>query len=138
MIHLDNEGYPTEEVLDYIRNYDVTAQSVRPLIELIRSLWQFRDWGFEIEDHIDDFKSVDSVDSEPYYHKHKRLYISTGGWSGNESIIEALRQNKWFFCLYWVQERRGGHFVFEISYKNWFKTKCKNKNEILALTRCSK
>ena len=43
------------------------------------------------------------------------IYISTAGWSGNESIIYAMQNNKsMLWNLTWVQSRRGGHHIFEL------------------------
>ena len=44
----------------------------------------------------------------------RRWSISTGGWSGNESLIEALQRNHIFWSLCWMKSERGGHFVFEV------------------------
>lgn len=38
--------------------------------------------------------------------------ISTGGWSGNEDIIEAMQDNQVFWSLHWLESRRGGHYKF--------------------------
>lgn len=121
MRQLDKEGYPTKEILKYIEKYDVSKQSVRFLIELIQSIWWASEWGFEITEKRDNFKSVENIKDKPRYHSRKRIYISTGGWSGNEDIIRALKLNKWFYCFYWVQSRRGGHYVFEIPLNSWNK-----------------
>lgn len=38
---------------------------------------------------------------------------STGGWSGNESIIGAMQKNRMVWNFLWEQSRRGGHYVFD-------------------------
>lgn len=42
------------------------------------------------------------------------LELTTGGWSGNEAIIDALRANKLFFPLFWVESRRDGLYRFTL------------------------
>ena len=36
----------------------------------------------------------------------------TGGWSGNEDVIEAMRANHLFWILYWESSNRGGRHAF--------------------------
>ena len=43
-----------------------------------------------------------------------RLYIATGGWSGNEQIMQTLQQTL-FWAFYWQKSERGGAYTF----KNW-------------------
>lgn len=44
----------------------------------------------------------------------RRLYLSTGGWSGNEQIIEAMQGSLlWSMC--WMSSYRGGHHVFDLT-----------------------
>lgn len=44
----------------------------------------------------------------------KKLYLATGGWSGNEQIIGALGRNIMFWMVYWMKSERGGAFTFRI------------------------
>lgn len=43
-----------------------------------------------------------------------RLYMSTGGWSGNEEIIGAMRKNYLLWGKTWYVHRTGGHFIFKV------------------------
>ena len=44
-----------------------------------------------------------------------RIYhVSTGGWSGNEEILEAMQDNLTFWMVCWREHRRGGHYVFTL------------------------
>lgn len=100
-----DDGYPSEEGLQYIRTYPLEACVSNPktLMDFVRSLWEFGDWGWkENDEKVGDGREV------------TRYSISTGGWSGNEDLISALRENAPFWGLYWEESRRGGHFKFEI------------------------
>jgi hypothetical protein len=101
---LDDDGYPTENALEIIRLWDWNDQ--KGWFDFIKSIWWHPSWGW-------------SEGEEPHeYQKDEIVYrynISTGGWSGNESIIQAMEQNKnILWSLTWVQSRRGGHYIFEI------------------------
>jgi len=92
----DSQGYPTEETIERIKNWDMEADgNFKMLMEFVCSEWWAADWGWDQE-------------GEDEYH------ISTGGWSGNEEIIGALKSNWMFWAMCWVQSRRGGHFIFEV------------------------
>lgn len=51
-----------------------------------------------------------------------KVEMHTGGWSGNEDIIESLKKSKslFWFC-YWQKSLRGGHFYFEVPLWAWQK-----------------
>jgi hypothetical protein len=88
----NEEGYPTGEELKKIREWPVT--DAPSLVEFIQGLWSYPDRVV-----------IDKA-------KHE-LYLSTGGWSGNESIIEALQDNTMFWWSFWQRSQRGGHYWFD-------------------------
>lgn len=90
---LDDDGYPTEEALTRIAKWPHT--DLRGMLDFVRELWRYTNfWAEEGED---------------------RLSISTGGWSGNESLIAAMQGNRMFWIMCWHQSTRGGHYTFDLS-----------------------
>lgn len=91
----DRDGYPTEETLNYVASLGPNMGTPDEIIEYIFSIWH---WG----------------DMMGKYDKEKGCFeISTGGWSGNESIITALEKS-FFWCFHWYQSRAGGHYWFKV------------------------
>lgn len=89
--------YPTDEELKKIREWP--GNDFSGLMAFIQPLWAYGDYGYWSQDR-------------DYY------YISTAGWSGNESIIEAMQENFILWSLYWCQSKTGGHYVFA-SLRDW-------------------
>lgn len=90
---MDKDGYPDEEELQAIRTWD--WHDLDGLMAFVHDLWTYADCG--------------------YWDQQGDAYrLSTGGWSGNEDIIEALQENRMFWTLCWVSSRRGGHYEFEV------------------------
>jgi len=90
----DGHRYPSKEELDKIRKWkDVFGEGAKKLIDYIEDLWWYSDEGVE--------------------RKGKTLKLHTLGWSGNEDIIDALRQS-YFWLLYWEKTERGGHYTFKL------------------------
>ena len=100
---LDEDGYPTDELLDLIEHWNFKA--LRELFEFIKPLWAYAESGYWKEG-----ESIDELTEEKTY----CYYLSTAGWSGNESIIHAMQSNLLVWSLTWVQSRRGGHYIFEL------------------------
>jgi len=98
---LDEDGYPTEEAIKRIAEWDY-KEGWLPFMQFIRDLWAYADWGWEQERKADDIHEYPGTE----------FRISTAGWSGNESLIGAMQQNRMFWAFNWVQSRRGGHFIF--------------------------
>ena len=105
--NLDNEGYPTDEFLEKIGKFEVIPD-IWEFIEEIRNAWWADDWGFKLT-KIYKIKGWNSG-------KYRTLQLHTEGWSGNESIIEALK-NSMLWVMYWQKSIRGGHYYFRIPIK---------------------
>lgn len=91
----DADGYPTDESLD--------ALSKWPTIDVVGWLCYAR--------------SMLSPTYSRYTELPDRIEIATGGWSGNESVIQAMRQHI-FWSILWRSSHRGGLHVFDIP-PNW-------------------
>lgn len=88
--------YPTEEDLKFIKEFDVLKTDIVELISFIKNIWKYADIGyFKFDGH--------------------NLELHTAGWSGNEEIIETLKENTWFWNIYWQKSERGGHYYFNDS-----------------------
>ena len=101
---MDNEGYPTEEYLTFIRHY-VPSEEL-PLMDFIQRYliggWHYRNWGVRLGRR---------------YRGKRKLILHTGGWSGNEEIIREVLVN--FYLTHgkmrYVMWKTGGHYYFEIN-----------------------
>lgn len=92
----DSDGYPTKEELDRIEAWPITGDW-RECFAFIKSCWWSPSWGW----------------SEEAYGNDGTIYrISTGGWSGNEDIIDAMQDNMILWAMCWREHRVGGHYVF--------------------------
>jgi hypothetical protein len=84
--------YPSEEVLESIRTWNGDMEGC---FEIMRENW----WSSSLL----------------FTRRGRIIKMSTGGWSGNEDLIDALHKATnvvWMLC--WVSSTRGGHYVFEI------------------------
>jgi hypothetical protein len=100
---LDDDGYPTEYAIDIIQSWHWSDP--RGWFDLIQSIWYMRDWGWKEAEAIDEIFKEKNITA---------IYVSTAGWSGNESIIKSMQKSDMLWYLTWVQSRRGGHYIFEI------------------------
>ena len=94
---LDENGYPDEASLKAIEEWDILKQGVQGLLDLVEENTHLADWSISIAG-----KRV------------IRFEYHTGGWSGNEDVISALRRNILFFAVFWQKSTRGGHYYFKI------------------------
>jgi|SRR3990167_5430970 len=100
-----DDGYPTPEELKAIKTWSSEDIIKKPgeLVEFLKSIWWQSGWGFSYK------KGRNNL-----FHKTVwKLELHTGGWSGNEDIIDTLRHT-YFWFFYWQKSIRGGHYWFEI------------------------
>lgn len=102
--HLDTEGYPTEDFLIWVQEYN-DLQNIGVLIDDIYTAWWTPDFGFHLKRK---------------YKGKITLYLDTGGWSGNESIIHAFRKN-FIWAAYWKTHWTGGHYKLQFPIESWIK-----------------
>lgn len=87
---MNSDGYPTKQELAAIRKWSV--MDLPGYIEYLKEI------GFEVYGLI--------REDDKYY------YLSTGGWSGNESIIGAM-ESSMVWMVHWYRSERGGHYMLE-------------------------
>lgn len=106
-IPLDEEGYPTLDALRLIENWH--HEYAMTWFDFINSIWYASDWGWKYDVVPHRFREGESV---------LKFEISTAGWSGNESIIKAMQKNEMLWWMTHYQTTRGGHYVFEVEFRN--------------------
>ena len=94
---LDENNYPDEASLKAIKEWDILRLGVLGLLDLIE---ENTNWA--------------SRQIERSGKRVIRYVYHTGGWSGNEDVIESLRRNFLFWSMYWQKTTRGGHYYFKI------------------------
>ena len=92
---MDKDGYPDDNELKKIEEWDF--RNFPALMEYIYDLWAYKDSGY-------------------WKQEGNTYHISTAGWSGNESIVGALQENRMFWSCCWQQSKRGGHYIFKIVF----------------------
>lgn len=86
------DNYPEEEELEKIKNWP-HEDDYGKLLEYCMSLWTFKDYATK---------------------RGGNYRFATGGWSGNESVIYALEDNKIFWMSCWESSSRGGLYKFKL------------------------
>jgi hypothetical protein len=105
----DADGYPTDEALEYIRNWGYEKEgdemvfgkffssgNYDELIEYVKGLWNYGEHAYKHEDGM--------------------FELHTIGWSGNESIIYELK-NTILWSMKFRAQLSGGHYYFRLDSK---------------------
>lgn len=95
---MDSDGYPEEEELQTIREWPYEL-GFHDLMAYVKERWWSANWGW-----------TTYQDGDKTHH-----LISTGGWSGNEEIVSALKNNRMFWMINWKMSRSGGHYQFIVA-----------------------
>jgi hypothetical protein len=90
----DEDGYPTLCALEALKNWP-WADPVGWL-RLAQALWHGGGRAFSLSQTGQDWDAC----------------AATGGWSGNESVIAAMRENRMLWSTLWMSSTRGGRHVF--------------------------
>lgn len=97
----DKDGYPTEETLKAVREWP--CEDFEGLIAFMKRAWQWPEF-------------IQPLPQGGYS-------FSTGGWSGNEDLMQALEENRPVYFMYWYASLRGGHYEYR---KNFAKGSARN------------
>lgn len=92
---LGDGGYPSDTELQRIREWPWS--DLHGLFDYIAERWKYPEYWCSIFD-----QGV------------SRISCSTGGWSGNESLIQALGENLMAWVMTWQESVRGGHYKFQV------------------------
>lgn len=96
------DAYPTDADLERIAQW--SYDDAVSWFAFIKSLWWPAGWGWDEEDTLE--RQHQSQRKVHHYN------LSTGGWSGNEELIDAMKRNYTLWAMTWRCSRRGGHFEF--------------------------
>lgn len=102
-----NNSYPSEEDLTTIENWD-SFNDPMGLINFIEPL--FEEYGVV---RVTNPSCGENITYTGGLEQKYTVYMATGGWSGNEDIINAMSKNI-FWALYWQESKRGGGYTFKI------------------------
>ena len=104
-----DSDYPTDDELKRLETRD--WHDANGALEYVRLLWK---WCDRVTDTLRPCE-CDILHAEP---GNRYLRCSTGGWSGNEDVIGALRTNFMVWALTWRLTSIGGLHIFQYRASN--------------------
>lgn len=78
--------------------------------------FEFKDWPKDIYEFVGLIRNSFNEDYGFFRLWGNKLWISTGGWSENESVMSSVEANK-SFSMFLEEWRRGGHYKYELPKK---------------------
>lgn len=100
----DVEGYPTEDTLDRLIHWD--WRDVAGALDFMAAAWHWPD-SVRRELLPAEREVLHAEDDAPF------LRCATGGWSGNEDLIDALCANERLWARAWRLSTCGGLHIFK-------------------------
>jgi hypothetical protein len=101
----DADGYPTEETLERIKTWPCeTLADMAEAMDFAGRAWYYPDY-WEVDPAF-------VADEWPGQKPQRRYVFSTGGWSGNESVVAAIEANLMLQMIGAWSWRRGGHYEY--------------------------
>lgn len=100
----DADDYPTEDTLEFLSHVGSAGKA----LDYLRAAWKSHLVGGATENISAHEAAVVRSDFGDRY-----LRVSTGGWSGNEALLGALRKNTIVWRTTWQMSARGGLHIFK-------------------------
>lgn len=100
----DADGYPTDETLEKIASFKGKPSL---WLDLCAGLWN--NTIGSVHDYLSD-EELHVVEGDT---AEEHMKFTTGGWSGNEDIISAMRKNNPYWGVVWRMSVAGGVHVFK-------------------------
>ena len=103
----DDNGYPSDAELETIKTWPIAREEdVTAALAYVQERWIWPPPYFTRESRrFREWKSGPLV---------RRYLVSTGGWSGHESLLAAMEENWMLWTMTWYSVRRGGHYEFRV------------------------
>ena len=108
-LQLDDDNYPTEESLEEIIEFK-DWKNLKLFFAEIKQIWNYGEYFVgPMNNPPSDILSLVEGEKHEGYSWYR---LATGGWSGNESIIDAMMQNPLVKGLTWYMSSIGGLHIF--------------------------
>jgi hypothetical protein len=116
----DADGYPSDDTIACIEQWPLFPQSVIPAgearrlrgaracLDFVVSAWNTTCGSVSYTLSIPELSLVQSQKDEQF------IRFATGGWSGNEVLIAALRRNVIMQSMTWCLSARGGLHIYRV------------------------
>ena len=97
--------YPTDAALKRIESWPYW--DLPGCLDFVASIWHWPDFGVSNDLRPEEAHVVGAEARDKY------LRLATGGWSGNEEIVAAMKTNYMLRAMCWRMTARGGLHVFQ-------------------------